>query len=45
MFALISAYYFGANLTVARDYMQNHHGLVFPHKSNFNPQLPRLSPL
>lgn len=41
--ALVGAYYFGANLTVAGDYMKNHQGFTFAHKSTFNRQLHRLA--
>lgn len=41
--ALAGAYYFGANLTVARDYLQSHHGFEFAHKSTFTRQLHQLA--
>ncbi len=41
--ALVGAYYLGANLAVAQDYMKSHHGFEFAHKSTFNRQLHRLA--
>jgi len=41
--ALVAARYFGGNLAVASNYMQQHQKCQMPHKSNFNRMLHRLS--
>ena len=40
--ALLAARYFAGNMVSARSYMSNHHGCIFPNKSNFHRQLQRL---
>lgn len=41
--ALVAARFFGGNFTKARYYLKEVHGFEFPHKSNFNRHLHRLS--